>query len=123
MECLHCGHKVSGDAFVSDENVIHQRCLDEYRRHQAGFFHECPKCATTGKMETPNGSTHTEVVGLAYNEEPSCAYDGCRGCSHCINRTKTVIAIDRVTCNLCHGTGWLKEKPEPVTKIVDWKLP
>lgn len=123
MNCTHCKRRVEGSAHITTEMVFHQECIAPYRRHQMGLDYECPKCTTTGKMEDPQGRTHEETVPLDYGETPSCAYNDCRGCSYCHNKTKSITVTNKVVCNLCHGQGWLTKEPVPVTKIVDWKLP
>lgn len=122
MICPNCHARVVGAAQVTaDGKVFHAHgCLEAFRRAQRGLVHGCPKCMRTGEMDDPSGRTRTERV---HTDDPLCGYDGCMGCEGCRTRTKAVQVPVKVTCSLCKGEGWLTEKPEPVTKVVDWKLP
>ena len=121
--CVQCNQRIFGAAEVLDKGIIHQKCGDAYYRAVRGLLYECPKCNKTGKIKDPGGRMEDKIVPLARNETPDCAYNGCWGCEFCRDRIKTVRVPCMVKCTLCNGEGYLKDKPEPVTAIVDWKLP
>ena len=79
-----------------------------------------PKCDGSGDMDDPDGLTVNKVVKLAPNETPICAYDGCRGCGHCRDKTKSVKVPLQISCTLCKGEGFCKRRPTPVMGITGW---
>lgn len=120
--CAHCGRPVEGEAFVLQRDggmvMLHSRCHDGYQ----ALVHRCPKCKATGKMDHPLGETESVEVPLAHNETPGCAWLGCWGCQYCRSRSKLVVRVKRVTCDLCSGKGRLSQEPVPVTEVTGWKL-
>lgn len=122
MRCEHCSGPCTGHAYILDsgKGVVHQRCYEEYDRHSKGLKHMCPKCKAIGQIDDPTGKTEEAE---RYTSDPGCAYGGCRGCHYCINSVEAYRKPVQVTCNLCHGVGWLTREAVPVTKIVDWKMP
>lgn len=121
MNCTHCGRRISGDAWIEGDVILHKSCIKSYNLSLKGLTHKCPKCKTSGKVNHPT-KTETVEVPLGYGETPLCGYDGCRGCHYCHNRVKKAEVPVKETCNLCKGEGFLEKEPTPVTKVVDWKL-
>ena len=123
MKCVYCGKTVLGEAVVVGANfLVHSKCKDGWSRKQRGLIYDCPKCKTTGLMNHPSGEEEYVEVPLD-GEPPDCAADGCMGCRYCRNLIRKERRVIEVMCNLCDGEGYLKRKPEPVTSIVDWKVP
>ena len=121
MTCLHCGRAVIGESYAIETGLVHSTCRPAYDRHLRGLYFDCPKCGTTGKVNDSAGATKCETVPLGSGETPPCAWNGCMGCGSCRGGTRTIVVPVKITCALCDGVGWLKEKPTPVTRVVDWK--
>lgn len=106
--CEHC------DGLLHKNN--HSYCRDQIfiKTHPI----QCPKCQGRGTMDDPTGKTKTIEVST---NNPSCAYNGCRGCHWCYNSLMPQEVPVTVPCNLCDGHGRLEKEPVPITKVVDWQ--
>jgi hypothetical protein len=117
MKCKNCdGTMSNGKFWMMNGEVVHDTCKDEYERKSKGLLYNCPKCNTTGKIPDPKGRKEKKKVYVGNN--CPCAYDGCRGCSMCGYAMNEVTI--KIECTLCDGVGWLKSKPKPIEKVVDW---
>ena len=123
MKCIHCKLEISGAAEVlSPTAIIHKRCEPEFRRHQMGYFHDCPHCRTRGEVNDPSGRKTKDIRALGENETPACAFNGCWGCRWCSSRTKEIEVPAQVQCPLCEGVGYLRTKPKPITGVIGYEL-
>lgn len=127
LTCIQCSRAIrDGQTVVTLRGgFLHTGCREEYDRHAQGLKHECPQCKRSGHAPDPTGRTRPERVPLGRDETPLCAYDGCMGCEGCRTRTRVAQVPVQVTCPLCGGVGWLREKPEAVTetRVVGWRFP
>lgn len=120
--CGHCQKRITYDAQVVGDLLLHKDCVDPYRRAQRGLVHPCPQCDQRGRIEVETGHMVEKWVP-AGAEGPLCGYDGCRGCYGCQNGlNRRQVKETRVeTCPLCSGEGWLTKEPKPISKIVGWE--
>lgn len=121
-KCIFCDRVIFGRAMITQAGILHDTCKAPYDRKIEGLIYDCPKCRTTGKIDHPDKEKENIEVGLALGESPMCAWNGCMGCYWCRNKLKEISVIKRVECDLCHGIGYLKKKPKPITDIVNWEL-
>lgn len=122
-ECKAChGTITDGERATNYQgDLIHVKCEREHSLRKQGRTFKCPKCVSSGKIDSKI-ETRNEEVKLKPGEVPDCAYGDCRGCHYCRNNVKLVTVPVKLRCDLCEGYGFTKTEATPVMTITDWKL-
>lgn len=127
MKCKYCSKQLENGhtCIIINDEIICKKCEEPYRRFINGLIYTCPRCKGTGSIKTGKTEMLLQEVYLQDSRGyVPCEYNDCRGCTECRTRTglRYVNTPVMEKCVLCSGVGYLREKPEPVIGIIDWKL-
>lgn len=116
IKCAHCLFSVTGDASVVGGQVVHAKCGKAYVNALAGRPFACPKCKTTGVMDSPTQLQWME--GWVDEIDPMSGWATGRQVRGSVQRPVPV------PCDLCDGHGYTATEARPVTRTVveGWRL-
>lgn len=114
MICKYCKETVYNGSIICG-SIVHTACENALTNLKQGRSNLCVCCKCTGKVEDMTRQVE-EWIPVAKGEYAPCAYNDCRGCSHCGEKCIKVNPI--VTCTLCQGHGYTAKQYQEVTKQV-----
>ena len=115
MICEYCKKECDNGQVVAG-CVLHQNCITPFKHAMNGRPHICPHCLTTGEIRDTT-RTVKKWVTVSEGEYAPCAYNDCRGCSHC--GQKPIYINPLITCPTCNGEGYTAVEFEPtIEKVV-----
>lgn len=119
MKCAYC-NKEADNARIVHGVIVHDGCIKGLKAKMNGRPFRCPQCNTNGTIY----DTTTKVekwIPVPNGEYAPCAYNDCRGCSHC--GMKSVRVHPQIPCPTCDSIGYTREEYEPILepKITGYK--
>ena len=114
MLCEYCKETVYNCVIIGG-SIMHNACQNALTNLKQGRSNLCVCCNGTTKV-TDISRKVEQWVALSPGETAPCAYDDCRGCGHC--KEKSIMVNPIVTCTLCQGHGYTQKKYQPITKQV-----
>ncbi len=117
--CEYCNREAK-EALIINGTILHEYCIKAFKQKEYGRPHECPQCKTSGIISDKT-TTITKYIPIGEGEYAPCAYNDCRGCSHC--GMKPIEVYPKITCPTCTGNGYTAVKYEPIVEptVVGYK--
>jgi len=119
MNCSYCNEDVINGSIIG-RMVVHESCIKGLKAKMNGRPFKCPQCKSSGIIYDTTRKVE-KWIPISPGEYAPCAYNDCRGCSHC--GEKPIQVHPQIPCPTCDGLGYTKVEYEPVIepKVTGYK--